>query len=83
MWFIVVGLLLLGMKFADLAPVAGWGWFWVLLPFGLAVLWWAWADKIGYTQKQEMRKLDERKEARRLKALEALGIDTSKGKRKK
>nr|WP_316639738.1 TIGR04438 family Trp-rich protein [uncultured Roseateles sp.] len=82
MWLIVVGVLLLVMKFAEISPVAGWHWFWVLLPFGLAVLWWAWADKVGYTQKQEMKKLDERKDARRNKSLEALGIDTTKRKRK-
>ncbi|MBT9503942.1 MAG: TIGR04438 family Trp-rich protein [Burkholderiaceae bacterium] len=82
MWLILVGVLLLVMKVGEFSPVAGWSWIWVLMPFGLAVLWWAWADKVGYTQKQEMKKLDERKDARRNKSLEALGIDTTKRKRK-
>jgi small Trp-rich protein len=73
MWFIAVGVLLLVLKLTDIAPVSGWSWLLVLAPFGLAVAWWAWADASGYTQKKAMKRMDERKEARREKALEALG----------
>lgn len=73
MWFVLIGTLLVVLKLAGVAPVAGWSWFIVLIPFGLAVLWWAWADKSGLTQRQAMQRLDERKEQRRKKAMEALG----------
>ena len=83
MWFLVAGVLLLVLKLAEVAPVAGLSWWWVFTPFGLAVLWWAWADAMGYTQNAEMEKLQQRKESRRLKALRALGIDPKKPRGKK
>ena len=73
MWFVLIGTLLVVLKLAGVAPVDAWSWLWVLLPFGLAVLWWAWADKSGLTQRKAMQRLDERKEDRRRKAMEALG----------
>lgn len=73
MWFVLIGTLLVVLKLAGVTPVAGWSWLWVLLPFGLAVLWWAWSDKSGLTQRRAMQRLDDRKEERRRKAMEALG----------
>jgi small Trp-rich protein len=75
MWFIVLGVLLVVMKLADFGTVAVWSWWLVLAPFGLAALWWAYADASGITKRREMDKLDERKRERRRKALDALGID--------
>lgn len=83
MWFLAVGVLLLVLKLAEVSPVVNLSWLWVFTPFGLAVLWWAWADAMGYTQRAEMDKLQERKESRRLKALRALGIDPTKHRGKK
>jgi small Trp-rich protein len=83
MWFLIVGVLLLLLKLLDIGPFGQWSGWVVAIPFVCAVLWWAWADKMGYTQKQEMKKMDERKEARRLKAMEALGThNPNKAKRK-
>ncbi|MBA4344537.1 MAG: hypothetical protein C0423_20555 [Methylibium sp.] len=73
MWFIAIGVVLVLLKLLGVAPVAEWSWLWVLSPFGLAVLWWAWADKSGMTQRKAMKRMDERKEARRQKAMESLG----------
>jgi small Trp-rich protein len=73
MWFLAIGLVLLLLKLAAVAPVVDWSWLVVLAPFGLAIAWWAWADSHGYTQKKVMERMDERKAARREKALEALG----------
>ena len=73
MWFVLSGLLLSVLKLLDVAPVSGWSWWLVLAPFALAALWWAWADKSGYTQKKVMQRMDAKKEARRERALEALG----------
>ena len=73
MWFVAIGVLLVLLKLVGVEPVAGWSWLLVLIPFGLAVAWWAWSDASGLTQKQAMKRMDERKNARREKALEALG----------
>ena len=32
MWLVIVGVLLILLKFADVSPVAGWSWLWVLSP---------------------------------------------------
>lgn len=75
MWSVLVGAILLVLRLADVAPVADWSWWLVLSPFGVAVLWWAYADGTGLTRKRQMDKLDERRDARRRQAFEALGID--------
>jgi small Trp-rich protein len=80
MWFIVLGVLLIAMKLADLGPVEAWSWWVVLAPFGLAAAWWAYADASGFTKRREMDKLEERKLERKRKAMEALGIDREKQK---
>ena len=78
MLFIVIGLLLIGLKFADIAPVATLSWWWVLSPFALAAAWWAYADSSGLTKRREMDKLEEKKKERRRKAMDALGIDRNR-----
>jgi small Trp-rich protein len=78
MFFIVIGVLLIALKLGDIGPVAGWAWWVVLLPFGCAFLWWAFADSSGLTKKREMDKLEEKKVERRRKAMEALGIDRTR-----
>lgn len=78
MYFVVLGVLLLLMKWAEFGPVAAWSWWVVLAPFGLAVAWWAWADSSGYTQRKVGEKLDARKEERRKKNMAALGIEERK-----
>lgn len=55
------------LKFFEIAPIAGWAWWIVLVPFGLAIVWWAWADWSGYTKRKSM----EREEARRQKRIES------------
>jgi small Trp-rich protein len=54
MWFIVIGVLLILLKLGDVGMVAAWTWWAVLTPFGLAVLWWAYADASGLTKRREM-----------------------------
>jgi small Trp-rich protein len=81
MWFLVGGVVLLGLKMADIGPVAGLNWVWVLLPFGLAALWWAFADSTGLTKAREVRKMEERKVARRQRDMEALGLNVRRDKR--
>lgn len=75
MWFVVIGVALLAMKSAEFGPVAEWSWWWVLSPFALAAVWWAWADAIGLTRKREIDKMEAKKAERRRKNLENLGMD--------
>jgi small Trp-rich protein len=81
MFFIIVGVILIALKLADVAPVVGWDWWWVLSPFALAAAWWAYADSSGLTKRREMNKLEDRKKERRQKAMDAMGIDRDRQKR--
>lgn len=74
MGFLLLGLALLAMKAAEFGPVANWSWFIVLAPFGLAVLWWAFADSTGLTQRRAIAKMEKRKVDRRQRDMEALGL---------
>lgn len=81
MWFVILGVLLLGMKIAEYGPVAAWPWWGVLAPFGLAAVWWIYADSSGLSKKREIDKMQEKKEARRRKSMEALGISREQAER--
>jgi small Trp-rich protein len=83
MWFVVLGVIFIGMKLGEVGFVAQWAWWWVLAPFGLAVVWWAWADSVGLTKKREMDKMEARKAERRRKNLENLGLFDASNKSKK
>jgi len=81
MWFVVVGCVLLAMKLLDYGFAAEWSWLWILLPFGLALVWWTFADAVGLTKQREMDKLEERKHERRRKHMEALGLNWRRDRR--
>jgi small Trp-rich protein len=74
MLFIVLGVLLILLKVGEIGPVAQWSWWWVLAPFPLAAVWWAWADASGMTKRREMDKMEAKKADRRRKNLENLGL---------
>lgn len=78
---VIVGVLLLALKLAEIGPVANWSWWIILGPFGAAAVWWQIADATGLTKRREMDKMEVRKQERRDRALEALGIDTKKRKK--
>lgn len=73
MLFVAIGVILLVLKLLDVAPVVDWSWLLVLSPFAAAVAWWAYADASGLTKKREIDRMEARKEARRHKAMEAIG----------
>jgi small Trp-rich protein len=54
MYLLGVGIVLLVMKYLEWGFVANWSWWLVVLPFGLAALWWEWADSSGYTKRKAM-----------------------------
>ena len=74
MYFLGIGVVLLVLKLMEIGPVAQWSWLYVLTPFALAVVWWAWADASGYTKRKAMEKMDQRKQDRINKNKEALGM---------
>lgn len=81
MWFVVGGIVLVLLWFLEIGPLAHLAWGWLCVPFILAVVWWSVADSIGYTQRTVIRKLEERKLARRERDMEALGLTTRREKR--
>ena len=74
MYLLLIGLVGLVLKYLEIGPVAAWSWWVVLIPFALAVVWWAWADSTGYTKKKEMNKMDLRKKERIEKQRVAMGM---------
>ena len=74
MYLLGLGLVLLAMKYLEIGRVATWSWWLVLAPFGLAVLWWAWADWSGYTKKKAMERDDARRQTRIDKTRKTLGM---------
>lgn len=74
MYLLGLGIVLLALKYLEISTVATWEWWQVLIPFGLAVLWWSWADWSGYTQSKAMRHLARVKQNRIDKQRTALGL---------
>ena len=74
MYFLLLGIVGLALKYLEVGPAASISWWYMLTPFALAVLWWAWADKSGYTKRVEIEKMDARKKDRIEKQREAMGM---------
>ena len=72
MFFLLVGVALLVLKWQAIGPVADWSWWVVLSPFALAALWWWYADFSGYTKRKAMEKDEARKAERQQQARERL-----------
>jgi len=82
MFFIIVGVLIIALNLLGIGPVGAWNWdftgdVWKFtVPFILAALWWAWADKSGLNKCREIEKMEARKQNRRNENLAAMGLDT-------
>lgn len=81
MYLLITGVVLTLMKYLEVGPVATWDWWVVLLPFGLASAWWAWADSTGYTKKKAMEREDERRRQRIEQNKGAMGTQRNKKRR--
>lgn len=80
MAFLVIGIILLVLKILGVGFAATLSWWWVLLPFALAFVWWEIIDPMfGLSQKRAMRRMDERAQARREKYRESLGLGAPRG----
>ncbi len=73
MYMVGLGLVLMVMKYLDVGPVGKWDWWVVLIPFGLAIAWWSWADASGWTKRKAMDRENARKQARLDKQKLAIG----------
>jgi len=74
MYFLLIGIVGILLKYLEIAPVSDWSWLIVLSPFALAVAWWAFADASGYTKRKEIEKMAERKQKRLDQQHDALGM---------
>jgi len=82
MGFVVLGVIFIVLNWLGVAPVAGWSWWWVLLPFALAFVWWEVIDPMfDISKKRAMNDMAQRQEQRRRKYRESLGLGA--GRRKK
>ena len=81
MLFVIVGVISIALNLAGIGPSAHWNWdvtgdLWKFLrPFGLALAWWTWADQSGYNKRKEMERMEARRQQRRERNLESLGMD--------
>lgn len=74
MFFLFVGLGLILLKYFELGFAADLSWLWILSPFAMALVWWAWADSTGYTKRKAMEAMEQKKQQRIDRQREALGI---------
>ena len=82
MFLVIVGVLIIVLNLLGIGPFGDWNWdftgdVWKFtVPFILAALWWAWADKSGLNKRREMEKMEARKQNRRKENLASMGLDT-------
>lgn len=82
MIFVAIGVLLILLNIFGIGPVGRWNWeffgdMWkFLVPFVLAVIWWAWSDMSGLNKRREMERMEKKKKDRRQENLARLGMDT-------
>lgn len=81
MYFLGLGIILLALKYLEIGPVATWNWWTVFAPFGLAMVWWYWADATGYTKRKAMERENLRKQGRIDRNKEAIGTNFRNKKR--
>lgn len=81
MYFLLIGIVMLALKYLEIGPIAALSWWIILSPFGLAIAWWSWADSSGYTKRVEIAKMAKRKEDRIDKQRDAMGMLPKKKKK--
>ena len=88
MWFVIIGVAIIGLNLAGIGPFALWNWeftgdLWKFcVPFAFAIAWWTWSDVSGLNKRREMDKMDDRVAKRREENLSKLGLD-DRGRRKR
>lgn len=65
MYLLIIGFLLVIMKFMEFGPVATWSWWAVLSPFIAIIIWWEVIEKVfKLRQKREAAQLEREKKER-------------------
>lgn len=83
MWFLLLGLLFMALKYLEAGVVAGVTWWWVMLPLGLAFVYWEVVDPFfGISKKRAARETEARKQARIDRHREAIYPHMRKGRRR-
>ena len=71
MWIFYIGLVLLVSKLLDFGPLADLSWWWVLMPFVIALIWWeVFERRLGLDRKKASDELEKAKQERIERALE-------------
>ena len=71
MWLLLVGIVLLVSKLLEFGPLAELSWWWVLLPFVLAFIWWETFERwFGLDKKKAFDELQKAKDERIARTLE-------------
>jgi small Trp-rich protein len=71
MWMLWLGLALLVLKLVDIGPFGALSWWWVVLPFVGALIWFELFEKrLGLDKKKAFDELDRAKQDRLRKAME-------------
>jgi len=83
MWFLMLGLLGVALKYFEIGFVATLSWWIVLIPFALAMAWWAWADASGYTKRKVVEKENQRRQDRIDRQRSNLGMLNSRSNSRK
>jgi small Trp-rich protein len=80
MWVLYIAIILLVGKLLDLGPLADLSWWWVALPFVVALLWFELVEKrLGWDKKKAM---DEMEQAKKDRIARALGRDKASARRR-
>lgn len=74
MALVLLGVVFVLLRWLGIGPTAEWPWYVLLLPFGLALLWWAWSDASGRTRRLQDEKYQRLKAERRARATEGLSF---------
>ena len=83
MWFLLLGVLAVALKYFEVGYVATLDWWIVLIPFAAAVAWWAWADSSGYTKRKVVERENLRKQERIDRQRSNLGMLSSRSNRRR
>jgi small Trp-rich protein len=78
MYLLVLGIILVVLKWQEVSPVAAWSWWWVLLPFVGAFAWWQWADWSGHNKRKAMKRDEQHKQERIERQRNQIGLPGSR-----
>jgi small Trp-rich protein len=77
MIFVIVGVILMLLKYFEIGPVATLSWWWVIAPLGLAVLWFEVFERVfGFDQRKKEHALHDK--IREERVAKAFAKDTKK-----